>query len=167
MFTAHTKDKKYNVELDLSTNKGTVNGKNFELNLIKTGENHIHVIKDDKSYNISVVEADYANKQITLHINGHLYNVNINDDIDILLNGMGMNRTTQIINKDIKAPMPGLLANIYVKPGDEVKKGDILLVLEAMKMENNIKSHIDGVIKAISANKGKSVEKNEILITFE
>lgn len=167
MYTAKTKDTKYNIEIDLNTNKGTVNGKAFELDLIKTGENHIHVIKDNKSFNISVVEADYINKQITLDINGHLYDVEINDDIDILLKGLGMNKPEQKITKDIKAPMPGLLTNIIVSSGETVKKGDILLVLEAMKMENNIKSPIDGVVKTIPVTKGNSVDKNEILIIFE
>ena len=67
---------------------------------------------------------------------------------------------------DVKAPMPGLILSMSVAEGDEVKKGDPLLILEAMKMENVIKSPSDGVIKSIKAAQGDSVEKNEVLIQF-
>jgi biotin carboxyl carrier protein len=68
---------------------------------------------------------------------------------------------------ELKAPMPGLVLNIVVKEGDSISKGDALLVLEAMKMENNIKSPTDGIIKKIHAVKGNAVEKNQLLISFQ
>ena len=68
---------------------------------------------------------------------------------------------------DIKAPMPGLILDINVKVGQEVKENDALLILEAMKMENVLTSPRDGVIKSISVNKGNAVEKNQLLIVFE
>ncbi len=67
---------------------------------------------------------------------------------------------------EVKAPMPGLVLDIRVSEGDEVKKGDPILVLEAMKMENIIKSPTDGVIKKINVKKGLAVEKNQVLINF-
>ena len=67
---------------------------------------------------------------------------------------------------EIKAPMPGLVLDIRVAEGDEVKKGDSILVLEAMKMENIIKSPTDGIIKKINVKKGIAVEKNQVLIHF-
>ncbi|MBK8500165.1 MAG: acetyl-CoA carboxylase biotin carboxyl carrier protein subunit [Flavobacteriales bacterium] len=67
---------------------------------------------------------------------------------------------------DLKAPMPGLVLNILVKPGDTVRKNDPVLVLEAMKMENVIKAPADAVVKAIAAEKGKPVEKGQLLISF-
>ncbi len=67
---------------------------------------------------------------------------------------------------EIKAPMPGLVLDIRVAEGDAVKKGDTILVLEAMKMENSIKSPTDGLVKKISVKKGLAVEKNQVLINF-
>ena len=68
--------------------------------------------------------------------------------------------------QQVKAPMPGLVLNILVNEGDEIKKGDSLLVLEAMKMENMIKSPTDGIIKKIEIKQGDKVEKNELLVSF-
>jgi len=68
---------------------------------------------------------------------------------------------------EVKAPMPGLLLNVMVKPGNQVFKGDNLLVLEAMKMENMIKSPTDGVVKSIEVEKSSAVDKNQVLIKFE
>jgi biotin carboxyl carrier protein len=62
--------------------------------------------------------------------------------------------------------MPGMVLNVLVNEGQTVKKGDALLVLEAMKMENILKSPAEGTIKKITAVKGTAVEKNQILIQF-
>jgi biotin carboxyl carrier protein len=67
---------------------------------------------------------------------------------------------------EVKAPMPGLVLEIRVNVGDAVKKGDAILVLEAMKMENILKSPTDGTVSKINVKKGIAVEKNQVLINF-
>jgi biotin carboxyl carrier protein len=64
----------------------------------------------------------------------------------------------------IKAPLPGTILEIKVKPGDEVKMGDDLLIMEAMKMENNIKSDKYGKISDIKVSVGDSVLEGEVLV---
>ncbi len=71
------------------------------------------------------------------------------------------------VEKTLKAPMPGLIVATKVEPGQTVKKGDPLLVVEAMKMENIIKAKGDVTVKAIRVQVGQSVEKNAALIDFE
>ena len=68
---------------------------------------------------------------------------------------------------DVKAPMPGLVLGVSVEIGQEVQKGDGLLILEAMKMENVIKSVGEGIVKAIHIEQGKAVEKGQLLIEME
>ena len=78
-----------------------------------------------------------------------------------------MDTTQSNVVKEIKAPMPGSILNILVEAGQEVKAGDQLLILEAMKMENVIKSPGDGVVAKIHVDEKQSVEKNQVLISFE
>lgn len=70
-------------------------------------------------------------------------------------------------NKTVTAPMPGLIVSIERKPGDDVGKGESLLVMEAMKMENDIKAQSCGKVKAILVEIGQSVDKGQKLVEFE
>jgi biotin carboxyl carrier protein len=83
-----------------------------------------------------------------------------------LLKSLGFDDLNAKKVNEIKAPMPGLVLDVRVSEGDTVKKGDAILVLEAMKMENIIKSPTDGIIKKINVKKGVAVEKNQVLINF-
>ncbi len=80
---------------------------------------------------------------------------------------MGLANLTASKVNNLKAPMPGLVLDILVKPGQEVEKDTPLLILEAMKMENVLKSPTDGTVKSLGAAKGDAVEKNHVLLTFE
>lgn len=67
----------------------------------------------------------------------------------------------------IKAPMPGTIVKVNVNPGDKVSKGDVLCVLEAMKMENDICAPADGVVATVDAKKGATVATDDILVTID
>lgn len=67
----------------------------------------------------------------------------------------------------INAPMPGTVVNVQVKVGSAVTKGQVLLVLEAMKMENEIMSPRDGVVAGVHVNKGESVDSGKLLISLQ
>jgi len=66
----------------------------------------------------------------------------------------------------LRAPMPGTILSVTAAAGQQVKRGDILLILEAMKMENEIVAHIDGTIAAIYVQKGSAVNAGETLVSF-
>lgn len=68
--------------------------------------------------------------------------------------------------KELKAPMPGLVVAIEVKPGQQLKKGDGLLIIEAMKMENEIKAPFDCTIKEIKVQERQAVERGQVLVVF-
>ncbi len=69
--------------------------------------------------------------------------------------------------KEIKAVIPGVILKVNVKKGSEVKKGDILFILEAMKMRNRIYAEFDGTIKEVSIKEGDRVAKGTLLLSFE
>jgi len=66
--------------------------------------------------------------------------------------------------KKIISPIPGRVVDVKIQPGDQVKKGDILLIVEAMKMQNQILSPYNGVVKDIMVTPGQSVNSNETLV---
>lgn len=143
-----------------------VNGEPFQWDLAQLDDRYFHIIHNQKSYRAEIVKADLATKTFTLKINGHRHEVTLKDRTDLLLERMGMTNLGAGKMNSVKAPMPGLIIDLKIGPGDEVKKNDPLLVLEAMKMENIIKSPGDGLVKTINVQKGDSVEKNQVLIEF-
>lgn len=146
---------------------GTVNGNDFILDIIQVKQGSFHLIKDNKSYNVELVKADYVEKTFTLNVNGNKYQLEAKDKFDELLHNLGLDKLVSGKANEIKAPMPGLVLDVRVEEGSVIKKGDVVLVLEAMKMENILKSPSDGVIKKINVKKGMAVEKNQVMISFE
>ena len=71
------------------------------------------------------------------------------------------------VTTSVKSPLPGSIVRVLVSEGQTVKRGEVLVVLESMKMENNVLSARDAVVKAVHAKPGQSVEQGEILIDLE
>lgn len=125
-----------------------------------------HIISDLKSYNAEVVSFDKATKTAAIKVNGSIYNVTAKDQYDLLLDKLGLSDLNNAKVSEVKAPMPGLVLKVFVKEGAEVKKGENLFVLEAMKMENIIKSPADVTVKTVKIKPGDKVEKGQVLIVF-
>jgi len=162
--------------------KATVNQNSFEISsddsglvvdgvplhwdLVKISEGHFHILLNNKSFSAEIVKADVQTKSFSIKINGGIYVVALKDKFDLLLEKMGMNNGMTNKVNNVKAPMPGLIIDLKVCDGDQVRSGDPLLILEAMKMENIIKASGDGTVKSVKVKKGESVEKNQVLIEF-
>lgn len=146
--------------------EGTLNEALVKGSFIKINEHQYHLIHNNTSYNVDVMKMNHAEKTMVLKINSVKYAIELKDKYDELLHSLGMDNVASAKVNQIKAPMPGMVLNVLVHEGNEVKKGDVLLVLEAMKMENMLKSPTDGVIKKIAVQKGNAVEKNQLLIQF-
>lgn len=146
--------------------KGTIDGKPFAWDIIEVKNGSFHVIKDLRSYTVEVIKADPAEKSFLVSVNGNKYQLNVKDKFDELLKSLGFDDLNAKKVNEIKAPMPGLVLDVRVSVGDAVKKGDPIIVLEAMKMENIIKSPTDGIVSKINVKKGVAVEKNQVLINF-
>ncbi len=145
---------------------GTIDGKTFVWDIIEVKKGSFDAIKNFKSYNVEVIKFDFEEKIFSISVNGNKYQLQVKDKFDELLKSLGLDDLKTKRVNEIKAPMPGLVIDICISEGSNVKKGDSILVLEAMKMENIIKSPTDGTIKKISVKKGVAVEKNQVMINF-
>ena len=160
-------EKENNVLVTNEDGKILLNGKEVSLDLKEIKPGQYHIIKEHKSYNIQVLSQDLNLKTFKIKVNNQVFDLSLQTSLDELLNKMGMSLQDSQKVDNIKAPMPGLVLQILVEKGQEVKKGDSLIILEAMKMENVIKSSGDGVIKGVKVNKNEAVEKNQVLIEME
>ena len=124
-----------------------INGRRIHPKIIKTDTDYVLVL-DNKVVMASVVEKG-DDKNWVLEIDGQKLTTELKDNHDLLLEQMGLDQLISNKVDNVKAPMPGLVLDLMVEPGAEVKKGDPLLVLEAMKMENVIKAAADGTVKAL------------------
>lgn len=164
MFSVTIQNKSYSVEKADDTI--LVNGKTINWDLQWISDRKIHLIYENKSLEAELISIDKESKTIQIRLGDKVSNLQLKDRFDILLEQMGMNNTASNTLKEIKAPMPGLILDLKVQPGDEVVKGDVVLILEAMKMENIIKATGDGIVKAVKVSLNQSVEKNQVLIQF-
>jgi acetyl/propionyl-CoA carboxylase alpha subunit len=158
-------DRTYRVAAGSDQKVVHINGSDYAVDLIHLGEGHYHLLIDGKSFKVEQVV--HADKSVMIKVNGRSYEPTIKGETDLLLEKLGLNIKAKKEVKELKAPMPGLVLDIRVEPGQTVKTGDPLIVLEAMKMENVLKSPTDAVVKSIAVNNGQAIDKNALLITFE
>ncbi|MGL6107083.1 biotin/lipoyl-containing protein [Romboutsia sp.] len=123
-------------------------------------------------------------KKYSITVNGNTYDVEVEElgaqssslHRSQISNDINIKPQSQQISKrqatsvqgsgSVSAPMPGTINDVRVNIGDAIKKGQVLLILEAMKMENEIMASCDGSILAINVSKGTSVSVGDILVTI-
>ncbi|MFC5409054.1 acetyl-CoA carboxylase biotin carboxyl carrier protein subunit [Larkinella bovis] len=165
MFRASVNDQE-SFEIDFSGDQPVLNGQPLAWDLVRLNDRMFHILHQNRSYTAEILALDAAEKTAILKINQTIHRVALKDRFDLLLEQMGMSAASRTRVNDIKAPMPGLILSLSVQAGDTVQKGDTVLILEAMKMENVIKSPADGTIKTVRISRGQTVEKNQVLVEF-
>ncbi|MBE2230396.1 MAG: acetyl-CoA carboxylase biotin carboxyl carrier protein subunit [Chitinophagaceae bacterium] len=150
-------------EFAFSFDQAAIDGADF----YKKSPTEFNLIHGTRSVNVRLTESDITGKKLSMEVEGETFEIEIRDELDQRLDSMGFSTVSTKHVKEIKAPMPGLVLDIAVKEGQEVKEGDRILILEAMKMENSIMIQNNAVIKRIAVTKGQPVEKNQVLVELE
>lgn len=151
---------KTNDDIVFEVNKSDID----DLDIIKNKDGSYNLIYENKSYNLSILKSDINNKKYIVSVDGKEFDLDIKDSLDQMLDQMGFSNNKKQSTGEIKSPMPGMVLHIDVEEGQEIEKGDTLLVLEAMKMENLIKAHVNGKIISIKVKQGDAVSKNQVLL---
>lgn len=165
MYRIHSKHHQ-TLEVQIEEAEAVLNGIRKPFDLIKIQGNQYHLLLDNISYNAELLHLDRRNKRVELLLNGEHFTMQLEDDFDLLLERMGIERNAGEKVSEVLAPMPGLVLDVLVKPGQSIQEGDPLLVLEAMKMENVIKSPCSAVIETIPVNVHDKIDKDQLLIQF-
>ncbi len=160
----------------------TVDGKEFEIEVID--EKHIRIgervvavdfesvsgqpvfslILDGKSYESFISENDEGWQVL---MRGKQYQITVEDEREKRLRAAAGGGAAEGGEFNLKAPMPGLVVAIPVAEGQEIKKGQVLIILESMKMQNELKSPKDGIVERIRVKAGESVEQKQALLSVK
>lgn len=157
-------EKEYLVEI-IDDRHVSIDGKIVELDFESVKSQPVFsLIVDGKSYEAYVYQGD---EELEVMVKGRLYHSKVEDERERRLRAASGGVVAQSGPFQLKAPMPGLVVAVSVEVGQEVKKGDVLLILESMKMQNELKSPRDGTVGRIQVAAGDSVEQRQKMLTVE
>lgn len=140
-----------------------VNGERFEIDLDKVGEGNLFsLILNQRSLEVAATTTDRDLWEIML--GGEVYSVKVQDERAYRLAKARGELDADSGTVPTKSPMPGVIVGVPVSTGDVIGKGDTLVILESMKMENELKATRDGIILEVKVSAGDSVEKGAVLV---
>jgi len=157
-------DKQFLVEI-IDEKHVSVDGKIYNVDFeTVSGQPVFSLIVDGKSHEAYVQEGDEIWQVL---MRGQLYPVKVEDEREKRLRAAAGGGVAETGEFHLRAPMPGLVVAIPVTDGQEVKKGQVLLILESMKMQNELKLPRDGKVSRIRVKPGESVEQKQALLSIQ
>ena len=142
----------------------TIDGVPYDVDIVMAENGSCSILHNGKSYNAELIRKE-GGKSYTVNAHYQSYNVDI---IDSQVKYLRMRKNADEKQQDkIISPMPGKVVKIPVKAGDRLEAGDIVAVIEAMKMQSNYKVNSPCVVKDILVNEGDSVNSNQVIMTLD
>ena len=154
-------------EVELSGDVVTVDGQPVTAELATVpGMPLRHLLADGRSFSLVADRGEERGSWI-LHLNGQRHAAEVVDERTRAIRAMTGGGKAAQGPKPVRAPMPGLVVRVDVEPGQEVRAGQGVVIIEAMKMENELKAEADGVVARVLVQQGQAVEKGAVLVEFE
>lgn len=142
-----------------------IGGKQHTLRLLKTGTNEFEFMLDNTFHHAKILQSGSA--EIKLIVDGQPLTVKKHSKLTEVLEKASALGSATGGDRNLASQIPGRVVNISAKAGSEVKKGDVIVVLESMKMQVAVKAHKDGILKEIKVKQGASVARNDVLAVIE
>ena len=142
-----------------------IQDKEHQLQILNINSNGMEFVLDNKFHNVKYIENQTAEMKIV--VDGLALTVNMHTKLDEIVYKNAGGADVGSVQINLRSQIPGRVVSIEVKNGDKVKKGDVVCVLESMKMQVSVKSHKDGEVKNLKIKEGVSVNKNDILAEIE
>ncbi|MEM1041261.1 MAG: biotin/lipoyl-containing protein [Bacteroidota bacterium] len=152
------------VDLALDGTDLTVDGEAVEARVERIAEREVLLLLDGQSY--SFTAEPQRDGTLALTHAGQRLQVRLKNERDLLLEQFGMDTSDSAAERELRAPMPGLVLSVLAEPGQEVPEGTGLVVLEAMKMENELRAAAAGTVATVHVEPGQAVGKNDLLVSF-
>ena len=165
-FIAKLGDQSYTVEIEengKSVYRISVDGNEFLVDGKKTGRTNFSLIVDNRSFEI---EVDNTDDEYRVLVDGRNYRIHLVDERRVRV-GAAQSSLQLQGRQMVSVPMPGKIIAVLVAVGDAVEKGQGLVIVEAMKMENEVRSPISGEVKEIKVKPGDTVEGGALLVIVE
>jgi biotin carboxyl carrier protein len=162
-FQALVADQSFDLALD--GDSVTIDGAPVDVSFKRIAPNEVLLLLDGHSYPFTTEPQDDGTVRLT-HA-GHGMNVRVKTERDLLLEEYGVEEGAGAAERELRAPMPGLVLSVLVEAGQEIEEGAGLVVLEAMKMENELRAQNAGTVATVHVEAGQPVGKNDLLVSFE
>ena len=161
-YVATTGDREILVEI-IDEHHITVDGVKYEIDFESVSEQTVYsLLANNKSYEALVYESEEG-WQVLLH--GSQYVLLVEDERERRLRASLGGGPPENVDYHLRAPMPGLIVSISVSEGQSIEKGEVLVILESMKMQNELKSPRPGKISRVRVKPGDSVEQRDSLLS--
>ncbi len=155
-------DKEYTVEI-IDEKHVSINGKVMEVDFAPVSNQPVYsLLIDGKSHEAYIYEGE---ENLEVLLRGRLYPAKVEDEREKRLRAAAGGGVAESGEFHLKAPMPGLVVAVPVSEGQPVKKGDVLVILESMKMQNELKSPKDGTVQRVRVKAGETVEQKATLLS--
>ncbi len=140
----------------------TIDGTEIDANMQQTLDSTVYsVIIDGKSHDLRMNQGDGA---YVVQLSGEIFEVVVEDERTRRLAGLRSGATVTKGEAIIKAPMPGVVIEVSVKPDQEVAAGDVVAVLESMKMQNEFKAPRAGIVRAVRVAPGDKINQGAVMV---
>jgi len=166
-YIARTQNKEFKIELEDRGDEvvAKIDGEIIPIQLSEIDGSHIYsALIGNRSFEIEIHHNETG--YLVSH-QGKTLKYRVEDERLAKLKQTLGDKPSDTHDKNLLSPMPGLIVSVEVTPGQKVKPGDGLFIIEAMKMENEIKARIEGVVKEIKVQEYQPVDKNQVLMIFE
>ncbi len=163
-FQALIGDRAFDLQLDGPDGTLVVDGASVAVRFERIAEREVLLLLEGRSYPFTVEPQDDG----TLHLThaGRSLTVRLKTERDLLLERFGVEDADAAAERELRAPMPGLVLSVLAEAGQTVEEGAGLVVLEAMKMENELRAAAAVTVAAVHVEPGQPVGKNDLLISF-
>lgn len=152
-------------DIDFHEGDLLLNGEPIDYTFEAVSEGYYTLLVDGQTYPVVIEPLSQDRVRVTWR--GRQMDIQIKDQRALLLERYGLDDAGAAAQREVHAPMPGLVLRVLVEPGQDVEAGDGLVVLEAMKMENELRAQTAGTIAAIHVAPGDAVSKNALLLEID